>query len=439
MRHTAAGPDELYTVLHSINSLPNVSDKAKVNPLVSSASLHLAAANWHWSLLVEPRGGAGIRSIPLLQVFLGCDFSLLLVCIRAVEASPGTSGLRADIPVMRSALCRITGQARDLCRIPSAHRGTHVSCSQGNAEKMSAAAPPSPGWLRPTFLLQFEAGVRFWWSHPSDAEAPNGGTPPPPLRSGDLLLEAHELPTLFQRSGAPPPPADEVIMYPQPASGPYQPVIPNVGEPLVVSREQFERSWRVFTMDQLDGLDWTGVIAAGGSVLACATTPQPPAPAAGSEDAERIAARTFALLQRTGRVDLALSADPMFLAFHDPLSPFAKSDIDLYLHGFSAEAARQKIFHIYETLRRNAAARGSHVFFVRTQKALTFFSAYPFRMVQVVLLSYRAAEQVRGERASIPSASEPPADSNHVFNLLLCSATKLADIKSSVPPSTGSP
>lgn len=173
-----------------------------------------------------------------------------------------------------------------------------------------------------------------------------------------LLLEAHALPVHFSHRGDPLP-ADQVIFQPPAASSDGSP------GPAVVSREQFEHNWRVFTMGQLDGLDWRNVFAAGGAVLACATV-SPPTAAPNQALIQK-------LLSHAGTVDPALSGSPVFLAFHGPNAPgdLARSDIDLFLHSLqSPEEAATKVKAIYETLRRNAEKRGSAVYAARTQKTM---------------------------------------------------------------------
>jgi hypothetical protein len=166
---------------------------------------------------------------------------------------------------------------------------------------------------------------------------------------------------------------------------------PTAGAPCFVSAEQFAANWRVFTMGQLEGLDWRGVFAAGGAVLACATTP-PRQPRAAD------AARTAQLLCRAGinRIDPSLRDAPAFLSFHDRAAPgdLACADIDLWLHGLSPADAAKKVEHIGDVLRAHAAKRGAQLFAARTKHTVTFFSAYPFRLVQVVLAVFASPVQV---------------------------------------------
>ena len=150
-----------------------------------------------------------------------------------------------------------------------------------------------------------------------------------------------------------------------------------------VDAAQFAHNWRVFTLDALAGLDWGGVVAAGGSVLACATTDAPPGPLTGRS---RDAARQLLCRAKMAGVDTALTSSPAFLELHGRGAPgnLAVADIDLWLCGLSADEAAAKVAHIGAVVTANAAKRGATVMAARTAHTFTFFSAYPFRCVQVV-------------------------------------------------------
>ena len=151
-----------------------------------------------------------------------------------------------------------------------------------------------------------------------------------------------------------------------------------------VSIWQFRKNWRIFTMGQLDGLDWTGVVAAGGGVLACATTQPPKHPRYGDKLVVHHLLRyspptAFAQLRFDGE------SYATFLALHSPDSPTTSSDIDLYLYGMSDAELRVKQRAIAEVLVRNARRRGSEVYATRTPAAVTVFSAFPYRSVQIIV------------------------------------------------------
>ena len=169
-----------------------------------------------------------------------------------------------------------------------------------------------------------------------------------------------------------------------------------------VDAAQFAFNWRVFTLDALAGLDWGGVVAAGGSVLACATTDAPPGPLTGRM---RDTARQLLCRAKVAGVDTALTSCPAFLELHGRDAPgnLAVADIDLWLCGLTAEEAAAKVAHIGAVLTANAAKRGATVMAARTAHTFTFFSAYPFRCVQVV-------------NALFPSAAAPLLD----FDLDCC-------------------
>jgi hypothetical protein len=210
-----------------------------------------------------------------------------------------------------------------------------------------------------------------------------------------LLLPALSLPA-FASSVAPRPPADQYVFAPQLGG-------PPAGAPALVSAAEFAHNWRVFTLDQLEGLDWRNLLAAGGSVLACASTTRAAAPPAAA--AKKATKQLLCRAQMHG-VDAALTASPAFLAYHGRDAPgsLATADIDLWLVGsLTREAAAAKLAHVEEVLRANAAKRGATVGVAHTPHTLTFFSAFPFRCVQVV-------------HALFPSAAAPLLD----FDLDCC-------------------
>ena len=150
-----------------------------------------------------------------------------------------------------------------------------------------------------------------------------------------------------------------------------------------VSQWQFQTNWRIFSMGQLEGLDWTGVLVAGGAVLACATT-QPAKPRYGDKLLVQHLLRhspPSALNHLDGREDCAT-----FLALHSPESPTATSDIDLYLYGGdSAAELRAKRVKVVEQILENGRRLGVEMYATRTPAAVTVFAKYPFRSVQIIV------------------------------------------------------
>jgi len=94
---------------------------------------------------------------------------------------------------------------------------------------------------------------------------------PPPLLAADSQISEPPL-AIPARPGAPPGPAQ--------------------GHAAVVGVRKFRSNWDVFTMGQLEGLDWTNIVAAGGSVLACATIGAPPPPTASAASLRPLLLRT---------------------------------------------------------------------------------------------------------------------------------------------------
>jgi hypothetical protein len=88
---------------------------------------------------------------------------------------------------------------------------------------------------------------------------------------------------------------------------------------MVADLDEFKNNWTIFSENSLSLLDWTNVVAAGGSVLACVT----PVPESAKES--KRALRKF---------------------FHTDKYP--TSDVDLFLYGMTSEQAEAKIISIYQ-------------------------------------------------------------------------------------------
>lgn len=89
---------------------------------------------------------------------------------------------------------------------------------------------------------------------------------------------------------------------------------------MAVDLEEFKSNWAIFTENSLSLLDWSNVVAAGGSVLACLA----PVPDASKESKRSL--RKY---------------------FHT--NAFPTSDVDLFLYGMTAEQAEAKIVAIYKS------------------------------------------------------------------------------------------
>jgi hypothetical protein len=155
---------------------------------------------------------------------------------------------------------------------------------------------------------------------------------------------------------------------------------------LAASSEEFAVNFDAFTSGLLAGLDWSNIIAAGGSVVACAmrrddvtsgAEPLPPASAAAASAARQ----WFSPMQRGGGSGNAARR-----------SPFADSeDVDLFIHGLSPEEATAKLRHVAEVVRQNA---GNAPLVVRSAFAITLVPDFPSRRVQIVLRPYASPLEV---------------------------------------------
>ncbi|KAI9433859.1 hypothetical protein H4582DRAFT_1856238 [Lactarius indigo] len=136
------------------------------------------------------------------------------------------------------------------------------------------------------------------------------------------------------------------------------------GSPAMVENlEAFKKNWGIFTENSLSQLiDWSNVIAAGGSVQAC-LMPLPKA-AMGSKRAMR-------------------------KHFHE--KAFPSSDVDLFLYGLTTEEAERKIITTYEAVRDSVPWE---VTCVRTKHTVSIHSQYPYRSIQIVLRLYSSPAEV---------------------------------------------
>lgn len=184
------------------------------------------------------------------------------------------------------------------------------------------------------------------------------------------------------------------------------------GEPgslsVVHSHAAYMTQQRAFTRGGLDGLDWSGIVLAGGGCLG----PLLPLPAdlrskAYGESLELDATRIRSYKARWATIgyynggnntvtvydggDHAPDGDPCMLPWsmerkaNRRNSFFAKADLDLFLVGLTEDAAKNKIRSIGKALRRNGGVKRV----VRTANAITFVRSWPLRDVQVILRLYQ--------------------------------------------------
>jgi len=159
-----------------------------------------------------------------------------------------------------------------------------------------------------------------------------------------LFEEERSIPRLFQRSEE-----EQTIFEEQPITVPT----------LKDFREQF---LQIFAVHGLQFLDWSNVVAAGGSVSACML----PIPEA--YDSSAIERRKF---------------------YHDVA--YGASDIDLFIYGFSDDEANEKLLEIYDAL---SAASPFDTACFRSTNAVTICSRYPYRHTQVVLRIYSSPYEI---------------------------------------------
>lgn len=117
--------------------------------------------------------------------------------------------------------------------------------------------------------------------------------------------------------------------------------------PNICDQATFVKNWKALTVGILDGLNWNNVFVAGGAVLAC------------------------------------LSLDQ---------SRYRTSDIDIFIHGITSEAAaNEKLKEIHALVSKNTKHQGE---VIRTARAVTLINPYPYRHVQIILRLYQSPSEV---------------------------------------------
>jgi len=104
----------------------------------------------------------------------------------------------------------------------------------------------------------------------------------------------------------------------------------------------------------LQGLDWNGLLAAGGSVLHCSR----------------------AMASILPKNDLSFK---LFYGF---------GDVDLFLYGFTIEQAEEKVRQIYSTIKQNIP-NNLNITVVRSKHAITFSPGGNYPPVQVITRIYK--------------------------------------------------
>jgi hypothetical protein len=178
---------------------------------------------------------------------------------------------------------------------------------------------------------------------------------------------------------------------------------PDGAPDIVHSRWAYKEQLKFFTRGALTGLEWEGVLLAGGACLG----PLLPLPSelearafrsknGVKEDAIRHSARLEVIQWFNGggrRVednDEEPDGEPSLPCYTDrgdeKNCKFAGADIDLFLYGLSEEQAFGKVREIGALL----AANGGYEAIVRTANAITFKRSWPQRHVQIILRLYES-------------------------------------------------
>ncbi|KXG48078.1 uncharacterized protein PGRI_019480 [Penicillium griseofulvum] len=137
---------------------------------------------------------------------------------------------------------------------------------------------------------------------------------------------------------------------------------PHGSAAVVLSLNEFQNNFALFTEGSLSDIDWSNVVAAGSAVV----TSLLPVP-------EKY---------RNSKRGLRKY-------YHDEFAP--ASDVDLFLYGLNEEQALEKIMHIEDKIKNTILYETTTI---RTKNTITIASQYPNRHVQIVLRIYRSVAEI---------------------------------------------
>lgn len=136
------------------------------------------------------------------------------------------------------------------------------------------------------------------------------------------------------------------------------------GSPAIVKTlDEFRSNFACFSDGSLGDMDWSNVVAAGGSVCT-ALLPVPP---------------------NYKRNTMSQSG-----YYNNVVAP--ESDVDLFLYGLTEAQAIQKIRGIHAAIKKSMFPKEPAI--IRTKHAITFVNGYPTRHVQVILRLYQSPSAI---------------------------------------------
>ncbi len=136
------------------------------------------------------------------------------------------------------------------------------------------------------------------------------------------------------------------------------------GSPAIVNTlNEFRSNFVYFSDESLKDMDWSNVVAAGGSVCT-ALLPVPP----------------------KYKRNIASHLD----YYDNVVAP--GSDVDLFLYGLTEAQAIRKIRDIYAAIKKSKFPKEPTI--IRTKHAITFVIGYPTRHVQIILHLYKSISEI---------------------------------------------
>ncbi|KAG2370703.1 hypothetical protein C9374_014314 [Naegleria lovaniensis] len=174
---------------------------------------------------------------------------------------------------------------------------------------------------------------------------------------------------------------------------------------IVTCREEFIYNFNLFTKNLLNGLDYSNVCLAGGSVL-CTMLRAPTNQKICEHKVMPHRAFSYRDLEFE-KLDTKIKSSPMYkddklddpnenMAFYyerfNSKYSYRTSDVDMFLYGLNEEQALEKIKHIIEVIKKNT--KDDQVFLIRSGQSITIRTSNSIRAFQIILRLYSSIEEV---------------------------------------------
>ncbi|QKF93504.1 ankyrin repeat domain-containing protein [Fadolivirus algeromassiliense] len=134
-----------------------------------------------------------------------------------------------------------------------------------------------------------------------------------------------------------------------------------VGSSAISTHDEFLSNFDIFTEGVLECMDWSNLFLAGGSVLAMIS-----------------------------KLPENVKTDEQKRHYYHKIK-YNKSDLDLYIYGLDEYAANKKMYQVYENIKKVLPC---DCICVRSSRAISIVSQYPYRHIQIVLRLFKSPAEV---------------------------------------------